>query len=176
MSNILQASLFTSFLYPFLLMFFIMFALLQKSKLLGDGQAQINAFVSLIISLIFVSVVYPVIVVNNLILFMTVGVIVIFVGFVLWGFINNGNISFGKDSKVLKLFGVLVIIALIVAIFWATGSFPGLWTFIQNVYNWAFASGTEGFWTNFLLVVIVVAAVVAVLVGKGKATGGSTKP
>jgi len=68
MSNILQASLFTDFLYPFLLMFFIVYALLEKSKILGADQKQINAFVSLIISLIFVSVIFPVIVVNNLIL------------------------------------------------------------------------------------------------------------
>ena len=172
MSNILQASLFTDFLYPFLLMFFIMYALLQKSKLLGDNQPQINAFVSLIVSLIFVSVVFPVIVVNNLILFMTVGVAVIFVGFILWGFINGGSTKL--NDKVLKFLGVLVFIALVVAIFWATGAFPGLWDFIQRFYNWAFASGTQGFWTNFLIVVLVVAAVAAVLnVGKG-ATGGSS--
>ncbi len=171
MSNILQASLFTSFLYPFLLMFFIMYALLQKSKILGDNQPQINAFVSLIVSLIFVSVIYPVIVVNNLILFMTVGVVVIFVGFVLWGFINNGSITI--NSKLLKFFGVLVIISLVVALFWATGAFPPLWTFIENVYNWAFASGTEGFWTNFLIVVLVLAAVFAAIKGAGAATGKS---
>jgi hypothetical protein len=146
-------------------MFFIMYALLQKSKILGENQAQINAFVSLVISLIFVSVVYPVIVVNNLILFMTVGVAVIFVGFVLWGFINNGNITL--NSKVLKLMGVLTFIALVVALFWATGAFPPLWTFLEKVFNWAFASGTEGFWTNFLIVVLVIAAVASVLKAKG---------
>jgi len=164
MSNILQASLFTNFLYPFLLMFFIVFALLEKSKLLGAEQKQINAFVSLIVSLIFVSVVFPVIVVNNLILFMTVGVIVIFVGFVLWGFINGGKIGFGEDSKVLKGLGVLTFIALIVAIFWATGTFPSVWSFLERVFDFAFRSnGSESFWTNFLVVVLVVAALVATI-------------
>jgi len=171
MSNILQASLFTDFLYPFLLMFFIVFALLEKSKLLGEDQKQIDALVSLIISLIFVSVVFPVIVVNNLILFMTVAVIVIFVGFVLWGFINGGEVSL--DSKILKFFGVLVLIALVVAVFWATGSFPGLWSFLQTFFSWAFSPSTEGFWTNFLIVVLVVAAVVAVWKG-GKVASGSS--
>ena len=169
MSNILQASLFTDFLYPFLLMFFVVFALLEKSKLLGEDNKQIDAFVSLIVSLIFVSVVFPVIVVNNLILFMTVGVIVLFVGFVLWGFINGGEVSL--DSKILKFLGVLVLISLVIAIFWATGSFPGLWRFLQTFFNWAFSSSTEGFWTNFLIVVLVVAAVVAVWKG-GKAVKG----
>lgn len=171
MSNILQASLFTDFLYPFLLMFFIMYALLQKSKLLGTDQTQINAFVSLIVSLIFVSVVFPVIVVNNLILFMTVGVVVIFVGFVLWGFINNGNITL--NGGVQKGLAVLVFIALIVAIFWATGIFPSTWTFLQDVFSWAFSPSTEGFWTNFLVVVLVVAGVTAAIKATGAAKGGS---
>lgn len=171
MSNILQASLFTDFLYPFLLMFFIIYALLQKSKLLGENQTQINAFVSLIVSLIFVSVVFPVIVVNNLILFMTVGVVVVFVGFVLWGFINNGNVSL--DGKVLNGLGVLVFIALVVALFWATGIFPQTWTFLQDVFRWAFSSSTEGFWTNFLVVVLVVAGVTAAI-RAGKAVKGES--
>ena len=161
MANILQASLFTDFLYPFLLMFFIMYALLQKSKLLGEEQSQINAFVSLVVSLIFVAVVFPVMVVNNLILFMTVGVVVIFVGFVLWGFINNGDISL--NSKVQKGLAVLTFVAVIVAVLWATGAFPGVWNALEVFFDWAFSSGTEGFWTNFLIVVLVVAAVAAVL-------------
>lgn len=160
MSNVLQASLFTNFLYPFLLMFFISYALLQKSKLFGENQPQINAFVALIVSLIFVSVVYPVIVVNNLILFMTVGVVVVFVGFMIWGFINNGSVSL--DGKVKKFLGVLVIISLIVALFWATGSFPFLWEWLQKLFDFLFRSnGSENFWTNFLLVILVVGAVLA---------------
>jgi len=146
-------------------MFFIMYALLQKSKLLGDDQMQLNAFVSLIVSLIFVSVVFPVIVVNNLILFMTVGVAVLFVGFVFWGFVNNGEIKL--QGKVLKGMGVLVFLSVIVAVFWATGAFPFLWVWLEKFYDFAFLSnGSESFWTNFLIVVIVVAAVGAVIKAK----------
>jgi len=162
MSNILQASLFTDFLYPFLLMFFIVYALLEKSKLLGADQKQINAFVSLVVSLIFVSVVFPVMVVNNLILFMTVGIVVIFVGFMIWGFISNGNITLSEG--VLKGLGVLTFIVLIIAVFWATVSFPEFWCLLERLFNFAFRSnGSESFWTNFLIVVLVVAAVAAVL-------------
>ena len=137
MANVLQASVFTDFLYPFLLMFFLVYALLKKSKLLGESP-QVNAFVSLIVSLIFVSVVFPVIVVNNLILFLAVGVAVVFVGFVLWGFINNGNISI--DGKVKVFFAVLTGIAVVVAVFWATGAFPFLWEWIEKLWDFAFFS------------------------------------
>jgi len=161
-NNILQASLFTDFLYPFLLMFFITYALLEKSELFGDGQKQINAFVALIISLIFVSVVFPVIVVNNLILFMTIGIVVIFVGFMLWGFINEGDLSLNDSVK--KGMAVLVFVAVIIAVFWSTGAFPTLWVWIETLFSFAFQSkGSESFWTNFLLVALVVVAVVAVL-------------
>jgi len=170
MSNILQASLFTDFLYPFLLMFFIVYALLEKSKLLGADQKQINAFVSLVVSLIFVSVVFPVMVVNNLILFMTVGIVVIFVGFMIWGFISNGNITLSEG--VLKGLGVLTFIVLIIAVLWATGSFPEFWSLLERLFNFAFRSnGSESFWTNFLIVVLVVAAVAAVL-KEGKTVKG----
>jgi len=147
-----------------------MYALLEKSKLLGQDQKQINAFVSLVVSLIFVSVVFPVIVVNNLILFMTVGVAVVFVGFILWGFINGGDISLNKGVQ--RGLAVLVFISLIVAIFWATGTFPEVWDFIERAFDWAFSSNKEGFWTNFLIVVLVIAAVGAVLKVKNVATGG----
>ena len=164
MVNIFQAEIATNFLYPFLLMFFLSYALLQESKLLDN--AQINAFVSLVISLIFVSVVFPIIVVNNLILFMTVGIVVIFVAFMLWGFINGGTISL--DDKVKKGLAVLVLISVVVALFWATGAFPPLWSFIEKVFDFAFRSdGSSTFWTNFLLVVFVVGAIASVLKAKG---------
>lgn len=128
---------------------------------------QLNAFVSLIVSLIFVSVVFPVIVVNNLILFLAVGVAVLFVGFVLWGFVNNGNIKL--EGKVLTGMGVLVFISVIAAVFWATGAFPFLWDWLEKFYKFAFLSnGSEGFWTNFLVVALVVVAVGAVLKKTGK--------
>ncbi len=170
MSNILQASLFTDFLYPFLLMFFISYALLEKSELLGEGQRQINAFVSLILSLIFVSVIFPVIVVNNLILFMTIGIVVIFVGFMLWGFINGGDLDL--NDKVKKGMAVLVFISVIVAVLWSTGVFPTLWDWLDKLFVFAFTSkGSESFWTNFLLVAFVVIAVVAVLKATKAAKG-----
>ncbi len=170
MTNILQTSLFTDFLYPFLLMFFISYALLQKSGLFKNQQ--IDAFVSLVVSLIFVSVVFPVMVVNNLILFMTVGIVVIFVGFMFWGFINGGDLSL--NDKVKKWMAVLVLVAVVVALFWSTGAFPSLWVFIERIFNFAFASkGSGSFWTNFLIVVLVVAAVAAVLKAKGFSEGGS---
>ena len=43
----LQNWLFTRFAWPFLLVFFIVFAILEKTKLLGEGKKQVNALVAL---------------------------------------------------------------------------------------------------------------------------------
>ena len=66
----LQNSLLTKFVYPFLLMFFILFAVLEKTKVFGSGTKQINALISFVISFIFVSAVFPKEVTSNLMLFL----------------------------------------------------------------------------------------------------------
>lgn len=167
MANILQATILTDFLYPFLLMFFITYALLQKSKILGEDNAQINAFVSLVISLIFVAVVFPVIVVNNLILFLAVGVVVVFVAMMFWTFIN-GTSDFGSLKMPL---GIAALVAVVIAVLVITGVFPTIWDSIGIAFSWLFDSKRNSFWTNFIIVALVVLAVVAVLKGKGAATG-----
>ena len=64
----------------------------------------------------------------------------------------------------ISLTGVVVLIAVIIAVLWATGSFPEFWSLLERLFNFAFRSnGSESFWTNFLIVVLVVAAVAAVL-------------
>ena len=42
MTTILQSALLTDFLYPFLLVFFILFAVLEKTNIFGAGKKQLN--------------------------------------------------------------------------------------------------------------------------------------
>src|SRR3989344_4428063 len=88
--TILQHWIFTSFVFPFLLIFFIVFGILQKSKLFGEAK-QLNALIAFVIGLIFVGAVFPKLVVGNLILFLTVAVVVMFVALLLWGFVAGGE-------------------------------------------------------------------------------------
>lgn len=169
MSNILQSSLAVDFLYPLLLMFFISFALLEKTKLFGDNKAQLNAFISLFVSLVFVGAVFPVIVVNNLLLYMGVGLVVVFVGLVLWGFVNGdaqGGFSLSGDGgrKIHKLFVFLIFGSLVFAILWATGYGSAVVTYFYNLFSKLFLSSwSANFWTNFVIVGIILALVAAVL-------------
>ena len=47
--------LFVETILPFLLVFTLVFAILEKTKILGDGKRQIDAIVALVIGLIFVA-------------------------------------------------------------------------------------------------------------------------
>lgn len=170
MATILQSSLLTDFLYPFLLVFFICFAVLEKANILGEGKKQLNALVSLIIGLIFVGAVFPKLIVENMVLFMTVGLVVIFVGLMMWGFISGGNITPG--SKMLKFYGWLLGIAMVIAVIWATGIGGGIIDALQTILRFLFDSSWSGtFWTNFLFIALIVIAIFVVIKAKVKVEG-----
>ena len=169
MTTIFQHPLLTDFLYPFLLMFFIVFAILEKTGILGDKH-QLNAFLSLVIGLIFVGAVFPKILVTNLILFLSVGLVIIFVGLMLWGFISGKGTV---DSKGMKIFLVIIIfVALILAIIGISGFGGGIENFFTNIFNFLFNSAwSGGVWTNILMIVLIVGAILVALGIKAKTSG-----
>jgi len=170
MATIFQSSLLTDFLYPFLLIFFITFAILEKTSILGGEKKQLNAMISLVIGLIFVGAVFPKLIVENMVLFMTVGLVIVFVGLMFWGFISGGNISPGP--KMLKLYGGLLGIALVAAVIWATGVGEGVFEALQSILRFLFDSSWSGtFWSNVLFVGAIVIAIVVVIKGTGKVSG-----
>lgn len=156
--TILQHDILTKFVYPFLLIFFIVFAVLEKTKILGDDKKQLNALISFVIGLIFISAVFPKIVVGNLILFLTIALVIMFVVLLLWGFVA-GDIKEGFiPEKGLKTFLMIVIgIAVVIAVFWALGLGAGFFDFIFN------SSWSNAFWTNFLFIVVIAIALALVL-------------
>ncbi len=170
MTTIFQHPLLTDFLYPFLLMFFIVFALLEKTKILGEKH-QLNAFLSLVIGLVFVSVVFPRIMVTNLILFLAVGLVVIFVGLMLWGFISGEGTLTG--SKGMKIFlAILVFVALVLAVIGFSGFGGGIENFFTSIFNFLFnSSWSGGVWTNILMIVLIVGAIFVAIGIKVKTSG-----
>ena len=161
--SILQGEIFTRFILPFFLVFFVVFGILEKTKLFGDGKKQINAMVAFVVGLIFVSVLYPTVVVNNLILFLTIALVCVFVIMLLWGFIF-GDIKEGfKPERWMKIgLGILVGIAFIIAIVWATGLLDNLGTSLFK-QTWS-----KTFWTNFGFILAIAIALALVLGQKAK--------
>lgn len=160
--TILQHWIFTRFALPFLLVFFIVFALLEKTKILGDGKKQINALVAFIIGLVTISIAYPTEVISNLILFLTVAIIVVFVALILWGFVAGGEAK--VDNKYVKIIaGVVIVVAVVWAVLWATKLSTPFYDFLFS------QAWSDTFWTNVAFVVVIAAALGLVL----KSSGGS---
>jgi hypothetical protein len=160
MATILQAPILVDFLYPFLLIFFLLFAILEKTNIFGEGKKQINALISLVIALIFVSAVFPKIIVGNLMLFLSVGLVVVFVALMLWGFVSGkGEFTGGMN----KFWAWIIGIAIVFAILWASG----LGGSLVEIFDWLFGSSWSGvLWTNILMVALIAGAIAVVLVKK----------
>jgi hypothetical protein len=162
--DFLQSPALTKFVYPFLLIFFIVFAILEKTKVLGDKK-QINSLVAFVIGFIFVSAIFPKEMVGNLILFLSVAIVIVFVILLLWGFVaGEEGLKFSGAPKALKWgVGVVIVVAVIFAVFWAAGI--DTLNFIDKLFS---SSWSDTFWTNVFFVIMVAAALAIVLTG-GKA-------
>lgn len=164
--TILQHPIAQKFIYPFLLIFFIVFAILEKTQALGEGRKQLNALVSFIIGLIFVSAVSPKMVVQDMILFLTVAIVVSFVILLLWGFISGRSLKGGEEILKAKGLKGLVVAVIVIAVAIALISAVGVSG--SGVVNFLFhSSWSSAFWTNFLFVVAIAAALAVVLSQKG---------
>ncbi len=160
----LESPVLTKFVYPFLLIFFIIFAILEKSKIFGDDKKQINALIAFVIGFIFVTAVFPKEMATNLILFLTIGVVVMFVILVLWGFVaGEEGLKFSAMPKGLRwAIGIFIVVAVAIAVLWAAGLDVG--DFFDNLFN---ISWSSTFWTNFVFIVVVAIAL-AVALRSGK--------
>jgi len=162
LETIFQHWIVTKFMLPFVLITGLVYAILEKTNLFGEDKHQINAIISGVIGLIFLSVVQPRLIVENMILFLTVAIVIVFVVLLLWGFVSGEKgLKFEDAPKPLKwVIGIAIVIAVIVAVFWATGISTGTFDFLFK------QSWSNTFWTNFIFVAVVAAALAVVLKSK----------
>jgi hypothetical protein len=170
--TILQSTVVSKFILPFLLVFFIIFAILEKTKLLGDGQKQLNALTAFVLGLIFVGAVFPKEVVGNLVLFLSVAMVVVFVTLLLWGFAGGGKGELSGNVK--KLAAVGVFVAVFIAVLWAVGvKLAQVNTFFNTLVDFLFyQSWSSAFWTNALFIVVIAVALAVVLKSAGSSSSG----
>lgn len=165
--TILQSWIFTQFAFPFLLIFFVLYGILEKTKIFGDGKERLNALISFVVGLIFVSALSPKLVVNNLILFLTVAIIVVFVALILWGFVV-GQTPEVKGKGIKWLIAIVVIIAVAVALLWALGV-PG--TIFGDIFDFLFKQDwSSSFWTNAVFIFVIIVALVLIIPRKPKSS------
>ncbi len=163
----LQNTIFTAFILPFFLIWLVAFAILQKTKVLGEGASGLlNALISLILGFIFIAAFNYSSVVNNLVLFLAIGLVIIFVTMLLWGFVSGGESSlFSKPGGMRTIIMVALFIAVIIGVIWAFGiPFSGGNGSITNLlFNQVWS---QPFWTNLIFVVLIGIAL-ALVIGIG---------
>jgi len=143
--------------YPFLLVFTLIFAILQKSRILGEDKRQIDALVALSIALIFIAIPYPVDVVIGLMPFLAVSVVVLLVFMILYGFVSPGDDGFKLDPITRKALLGLIVLLVVFATLVATG----VW---NELYYGLFVDyAGSSVLTNIILLLIVAGAMAAVI-------------
>lgn len=157
--TIFSSQIFMQVVLPFLLVFTIIFAILQRTKILGEGKARIDAITSLVIALIVVAYGYATDIIVTLMPFLAVSAIIILVFMILYGFIASGEK--GVDFSKFKIpFGVIIGIAIIAAVLISTG-------YWNTVVGWFTGNNSNALVTNIIFIAIIIGAI-AIVVGKGK--------
>jgi peptidoglycan/LPS O-acetylase OafA/YrhL len=156
--GILSSEIFSDIILPFLLIFTIIFAILEKTKFLGEKK-DIHAIVALVFGMISVGVPWAIGVITSIIPIVVIIIIILISWLMTYGFLapeEKGPVS--KNWRI--AFQIILGIVFIGVIAWATG----LYTLIINK-PWASTAGQT------LLVIGVVIAVISIVVsggGKGK--------
>ena len=159
--TILTAPIFIDIVFPFVLVFVLIFAILQKTNILGEDKPQINAIISLAIGILFIAFPYPRGVVQLLMPFLAVAAVVILVFMILFGFVASGDKGFVMNKGLKITFGILIGIALIIAILAATG----YWKTFIDVFT---GDSSNTIVTSIIFIAIIGGAMAVVLSSGGE--------
>lgn len=163
--TILQHWIFTQFILPFALITAIVYGILEKTKLLGEDKHQLNAIIAFVIGLVFTGAVFPKLVVENLILFLTVGIVVLFVILMLWGFVSgvkDKDKGFELEKWMKYVLWIVAGIAVIGAVIWSTGWDNPLMDFLF------YSSWSSDLWTNVAFIAVIIVVLVLIIKNKGE--------
>jgi hypothetical protein len=144
---------------PFLLVFAIVFAVLQKAEIFGKDKKQTDAIIALVIGLLVVAVGTATHVITNLLPILAVGLVVLLAFFLLWGFAFKAG-EFNVHKNVQWVIAILAALAVIIAVLYFTPA----WGYIGNLVS---GQGSTVL-VNVVFVVLIIGAVIAVIYGGKK--------
>jgi hypothetical protein len=158
MANFLiDNTLFADYILPFVLVFTLVFAVLQKSKLLGEGKQQIDALISFAIAAILIGFSTQVGWIKDFIVFLVIGLVILFIFMLIYGFAygdTKGDPLAGQ-AWVKPTVGIIAFIAVIVAALVITDYWGTVYDFFTN----------DELGMNVLFVILIAVAIIAVLKG-----------
>jgi len=158
--TILSSPFVQTMLLPFLLVFAIIFAVLQKAQIFGQDKKQTDAIIAVVVALLVVSVGYATNVIINLVPILAVGLVVLLVFFLLWGFAFREK-EFNVHKNVQWVIGGLAAITVFVTVLYFTPA----WDYLRNMVS---GQGSN-IVMNVVFAVLIIAAVIAVIFGGKKA-------
>ncbi|MEI7719441.1 MAG: hypothetical protein WCI72_06225 [archaeon] len=150
--DLFTTDLFTKGILPFLLVFVLIFALLQKSKIFGEGKSQIDALISLAIALILIGIPQPRDIIVNMVPWLAVALVVLFIVLVIYGFGGEYDADPKKGLKIPKWFSKTVLVLAILFVVILVLSVTDGWTYIKG---WIDDSSV---FSNILLLVVIAGA------------------
>jgi len=156
MANFLTLPIFQDIILPFVLIFTLVFAILEKSRLLGEDKHQINAIISLVIAAILISFSAQIAWIKQFVLFLIIALVILFVFMLIYGFVYAGKEGFQMGSGLKITLAAIAFVAVVIGALVITDTW-------SKVYD-LFTSSTVG--ANIIFIVIIAAAIVAVLFGK----------
>ena len=157
--------IFSDYILPFVLVFTLIFAILEKTKLLGDGKRQVNAIIGLVVGLILITFPFANNIIVQLMPFLAVSAVVLLIFMLLYGFVWGK----GKDSKgdvlhkgVKIALGIILGLGVVTMVLFATEWWNPVYDFLFN------RAGAGQIWINVFMVVVVAVAIIVVLTTKDK--------
>jgi len=144
---------FSNIILPFLLIFVVVFAILEKSEILGKDKKYANVIVALVIGFMFIAVQSFVGFTLRLIPLISVFIVILLSYFLIFGFIGVHQ-SKGLQITMTIIFGI----AFIAAVLWATGLLT----------KWTASTSKADFIGVVTLVVIIGAAIALTVSSKGQ--------
>ena len=159
--TILSSPIISEGVLPFILVFTVVFAILQKSKILGEDKKQIDAMVALVFGLITITFAKAVGIINQLLPFLAVSVILILVFLIMVALFHKGEKEFVLHERFKWAIFILSFIAVIIAGL----VFTGAWAYLADKFSGPTGSSLV---TNIVFIVIIVAGFLVVFFGEGK--------
>ena len=155
----LSLPLFQDIILPFILVFVLIYAILERTKIFGEDKHQINAILGVVIAGILIAFSTQVDWIKQFVIFLVLALMILFVFMLIYGFAHAGNEGFTMSRKLQVTISVVAFIAVVIAVLVITGNFGKSFNFF---------TGTNIGANLVFGVLIAVVIVAAVLSGKKK--------
>lgn len=146
--------IFSDIIFPFLLVFTLLFAILEKVKILGEGK-QNHALISLAVAMILIASPARTII-KDLAPFFAIFAVVLLIFLLLWGFVIQPSKEkpFDIPGVVKTLILIVLLVSVIIAVMVSTGFWPKLIDFFKT--DW----GTVA---NIITVIAIIVASIIIV-------------